>query len=216
MDKYITSFCDEFGEPEKVNPPDNEYVESYRGILPEALLEYWKRFGFCAFMDGLFWIVDPKDYAEMLENWIERSPLSGTKENLYVIARSGYGDLYLWGEKSGCRYEINAMNGWIIKSDDQEQDQEKELQLFFASKSPYSIDIEDEDSDEEMFEPAVEKFGPLAEDEIFGFVPALVAGGNMLFENLQKVNMAVHLDLILQLKDPQLVGPDDLANMAFS
>jgi len=216
MDSYMSGFLEEFGEPENTRFPDKTYIENYRDKLPDALLSYWAELGFCRFMGGLFWIVDPEDYVGILDSWIEGSPLKKLNENFYVIARSGYGDLYIWAEKSGCCYEINAANGRIFKPDNPEDNAELELQLFFGAKSPDTIDIEDEDTDEEMFELAVNLHGPLEEDEMFAFEPSLVLGGGRLTNNLHKVNLYVHLDIILQLQPPQVIGIDDLADMAFS
>jgi hypothetical protein len=217
MDKYIDSFLEEFEEPQSQRFPDKAYIESFNGKLPETLLLFWEQFGFCSFLDGLFWVVDPADYNNLVKEWLERAGINNQEDNLYVIARSGYGDLYVWNEKQGRSYEINSMNAWIIKPNtDSTIDLGKQAGLFFATKSPYSVDIEDVDTDEEMFGAAVEKFGKLKSDEIFGFVPTLVTGGDMTFENLQKVNLQIHLDLILQFTEPKVITIDDLTRMAFN
>ena len=217
MDMYLDSFLDEFGVPQSQRFPDKKYVESYRGKLPETLLSFWEKFGFCTFLDGLFWVVDPDDYTDLIKSWLNKAGIKDQEDCYYVIAKSGYGDLYLWNETLGRSYEVNSMNAWIIESNtDSTIDLEKQLGLFFATKSPYSLDVEDIDTDEEMFEAAVEKFGKLEEHEIFGFEPTLVAGGNMGLESLKKVNMQIHLDLILQFSEPQVITKDDLTNMAFS
>jgi len=215
MDKYITSFLNLFGEPEIQKVPDAAYVESYRGKLPDSLLEYWNKFGFCSFTGGLFWIVDPAKYESILKHWIGLTNLKDSGQKFYVIARSGYGDLYLWSKESGCKYEINAMNCWVIEGDEQDPDTEIALQRFFGSKSPYSVDLEDEETDDEMFDDAVDRYGKLSDDEMYGFEPTLVTGGDMILDNLKKVDMTIHLDLLVQLQQPRLVTMNDLENMAF-
>ena len=76
MDEFINSFLEDFGSPEIQTFPTQEYIESYRGRLPDALLGYWRDLGFSRYKGGLFWIVDPEKYQNLLSNWIENTPLS--------------------------------------------------------------------------------------------------------------------------------------------
>lgn len=210
MDKFIESLLDEFEEAQNSHIPERDYINSYANKLPKKLLDFWHEFGFCSFLDGMLWIVDPNSFKDTLDKWIEQTPSILKTESYHVIAKSGFGDLYIYSENSGYCFKLNAMNGWLIKQEI------NTIDYFFSSLCPYTLDLEDIETDEEMFEAAVDKFGKLDEDEIFGFVPALVAGGKMVFENLQKVNMQMHLDLILQFKEPKVITLDDLTNMAFS
>jgi len=217
MNRYIESFLEEFENPQNSKVPDKNYIENYKNKLPATLLRFWEKYGFCSFLDGIFSIVDPEEYRGILEEWFSKTSIAQDSNNYHVIARSGYGDLFIWNEIAGRSYEINSMNGWIIENDsDNKMDMEKQLGLFFASKSPCSLDIEDVETDEEIFEAAVEKLGPLTEDEIFGFVPLLVVGGDMVLDNLQKVNIHIHLDLILQFNEPKVITTEDLKRMAFN
>jgi hypothetical protein len=71
-------------------------IERYRGKLPDQLLAYWEENGWCGYADGLFWTVNPQDYEAALEAWIGDTPLM-EEDSYYVIARSAFGDLYLFG-----------------------------------------------------------------------------------------------------------------------
>ncbi|WP_435234156.1 GAD-like domain-containing protein [Psychromonas sp. PT13] len=216
MNRYIDSFLDEFEEPQNSRKPDIRYINTYVNKLPKVLLKLWEEFGFCSFLDGLFSVVDPEEYKVILEKWFTLASIDIKNNKFHVIAKSGYGDLFVWDEVKGRSYEINAMNGWIIKSNlDPQIELEKQIGLFFATKSPYSLDIEDDDTNDEMFESAVNKLGPLESDEIFGFIPTLVAGGDTNVNNLQKVNIQIYLDLILQFDKPKVITIDDLAKMAY-
>ena len=217
MNKYIDSFLDEFSQPVYFKIPDNNYIEAYSNKLPNNLLDMWKKFGFCSFLNGLFSITDPEEYQNVITDWFNAAGISLINKKFHIIAMSGFGDLFVWEEIEGRSFEINLMNGWIIANDsNKEVDLEKQINLFFASKSPYSLDIEDQDTNEEIFDIAVDKLGQLEHGEIFGFMPALITGGEMKIENLQKINVYIYLDYILQLTTPRVVTLDDLKNMTFS
>lgn len=51
---------------------------------------------------------------------------------------------------------------------------------------------------------ALGNLGPLAPDEMYGFEPALVAGGKMRLENLRKVKLDQHLTILRQLAAPTM------------
>lgn len=53
----------------------------------------------------------------------------------------------------------------------------------------------------EPYEDAVKKLGIPAYDECFAYEPLLSLGGNESVDNLRKVNLAVHLDIVSQMQD---------------
>jgi hypothetical protein len=55
-----------------------------------------------------------------------------------------------------------------------------------------------------LFERALHTLGPLSSTEMYGFEPALVAGGRMALEHLKKVNLDVHLTILRQLAPPKI------------
>ncbi len=50
----------------------------------------------------------------------------------------------------------------------------------------------------------MEKYGSLGENEIFGFEPAIVLGGETKLENIRKLDMHIHLDILRQLSNPDI------------
>ncbi|WP_338061769.1 GAD-like domain-containing protein, partial [Vibrio neptunius] len=42
-DEYLAFFLSKFGSPTEVVIATSEQIESYRGILPDRLLEYWQQ-----------------------------------------------------------------------------------------------------------------------------------------------------------------------------
>ncbi|WP_430737064.1 GAD-like domain-containing protein [Psychrobacter sp. VH5] len=91
LDEDFDYFLEKFGQPDWQHPVERTTLEYYRGKLPDRLLFYWEKMGFCRFKQGLFWIVNPADYEDELAIWLSEDILK--QDNYYVIARSGFGKL---------------------------------------------------------------------------------------------------------------------------
>jgi len=71
-DEDFEVFISEFGEATyRVDVPP-EAIEKWRGKLPELLLTYWQEVGWCCYANGLFWIVNPDDYEDLVDEWLEK------------------------------------------------------------------------------------------------------------------------------------------------
>ncbi|WP_416776441.1 T6SS immunity protein Tdi1 domain-containing protein [Xenorhabdus budapestensis] len=82
------------------------------------------------------------------------------------------------------------------------------LLLFFESKSLDYFDLEDDDEEDDeigIFSSAIEKYGSLNENQIFGFEPALVLGGSITLNNIRKLDIYIHLDILRQFSSPEIV-----------
>lgn len=191
------------------NVPD-EAFEYYRGKLPDKLLDYWRAYGWCAYGKGIFWTVDPAEWEDVLEAWIGDTSFM-EQDAYHVFARSAFGDLYLWGERSGPSLRIHPAWGMIYPSfhpdEFLEDGPDFSLQLFFSGCSKEFMDLRDEDQNP-LFDRALEKLGPLDDQSVYGFVPALVAGGRADLAGVQKLDAHVHLEILAQL------GPRRIMNQA--
>ena len=199
-------FIDEFGEAtHRVEVPVAS-IEKWRGKLPDQLLTYWQEEGWCGYANGLFWTVDPDDYEDIVDEWLEDSPLEQL-DAFHVIARTAFGDLYLWGEKTGASTDVSCSIHVITAlSKDLKRklkDPDFYARTFFSNKSPDHCDLNDE-SGLPLFARALKKLGPLAPDEMYGFEPAIVLGGKMQLENLAKLKLDVHLTILRQLAPPTM------------
>jgi hypothetical protein len=206
-DEEFQMFITEFGEAtHRVEVPAAS-VEKWRGKLPDQLLAYWQEEGWCGYADGLFWTVDPDDYEDIVDEWLENSPFEQI-DVFHVIARTAFGDLYLWGEKTGSStnvacviHVITALKSDLVKKSS--TDLTRQARNFFAFSELKYCDLKDE-SGTPLFKRALAKLGPLAPDEMYGFEPAVVLGGKMQLENLAKVNLDVHLTILRQLAAPSI------------
>lgn len=56
-----------------------------------------------------------------------------------------------------------------------------------------------------LFDKAIEKYGILADNEMFGLEPAYILGGNLALGNLIKLNCQVHLMILRELASPKII-----------
>lgn len=201
MDEYFEMFLEELGPATHARQVPSASIDRYRGKLPEQLLAYWGGHGWCGYADGLFWTVNPEEYQPVLDSWIGGTPFM-EKDAYHVIARSAFGKLYLWGERSGDSLKIFAPGAYCFPRESLFQnDLERRLRMFFSNR-----DREENDFDG-MFATALKKLGPLEHDEMYGFVPALALGGPSDAAHLQKVKAVEHLVLLAQLAPLEVMTP---------
>jgi len=204
-DDYFNMFIEEFGEAtQRVSVPAAS-IEKWRGKLPDQLLTYWQKEGWCAYAGGLLWIVDPEEYEDLIDEWLEDSRLDEI-DSFHVIARSAFGELYACGEKTGISITVACPLQQIFALQKELEPKTKDeldisIRAFFLSSSPRRFNLGDE-SGQLLFDGALKSLGALSSNEMYGFEPALVLGGKALLENLAKVDLDVHLTILRQLGAP--------------
>jgi hypothetical protein len=198
MDKVFSRFIEKFGGAIDRREVPLSSIDRYRGKLPKLLLEYWADHGWCGYGDGIFWIVNPQEYEGVVASWIEGTYLQG-RDTYHLIARSAFGDLYLWGEKTGFSLKITSVLSRCVIHNFEINCEElnRELQDFLLS-----MDVDTNDYGE-LFTPAMKKLGTLRHDEMYGFVPALMLGGPDTLDHLEKVKAVEHLTLLSQITELQ-------------
>ncbi len=216
MDEDFSCFYEHegFGPAIHSMPVPVESQRKYHGKLPDQLLKYWHQYGWSGYGEGLFWTVSPDDYAPVVDAWLDGTGFLDDDE-YHVIARSAFGELFLWGEKSGQSLKIASCWAMIFPRDQRDEIKAGEADAlakhFFSSKDKESLDDTDE-NDKPMFQRAMRKLGPLGPDEMYGFVPALVLGGKCEVKFLRKVKAVEHLLMLAQLQTPRVM--DDIVKVA--
>lgn len=71
--------------------------------------------------------------------------------------------------------------------------------IFLGATSRESLDFEDGQG-KPLFNRVLMKLGPVAENEMYAFEPALCIGGKADLEHMVKLNMDVHLTFLEQLR----------------
>lgn len=207
MDEYFKEFLTGEGFSPIVDsvPVDNETLSYFSGKLPERLLRYWKEYGFSGFGDGIFWIVNPNDYQAIVDKWLAQTKLWG-RENLYAVARTAFGEVYIRGDKSISTTIIDPHLNNILPGDFETPTPDKEslersIGIFFEIKSKKSVDYADK-NEKLLFQRCLKKYGMLEHDEMYTFSPALALGGTADINNIKKVKILEQLSMLCDLDTP--------------
>ncbi|SFF82130.1 hypothetical protein SAMN05518865_10533 [Duganella sp. CF458] len=202
MDEDFEFFLKMMGPATQKRHVPSSSLDRFRGKLPEQLLAYWKEHGWCAYADGLFWTVDPQEYEPVLDAWIGDTPLM-KRDAYHIIARSAFGELYFWGERTGDTLTLFAPGAYCFPTEPafKEHELESGMRIFFSVRKRKENDFA------EMFSPALKKMGRLNHEEMYGFVPALALGGPSTSEHLQKVKAVEHLVFLAQLAPLEVMTP---------
>lgn len=209
MDESFAYFYNDegFGPSIETQAATQERLAKFRGKLPDQLLKYWHQYGWSGYGNGLFWLVDPDEYEPALEAWIGDTPFM-EQDTYYVIARSAFGEMFLWGTKSGQSLRVMSQWGMIFPSDETAEVAAGKgdflLRTFIEFQDRIKLDQKDF-LDNLLFQRALKAFGPLASDEMYGFEPALALGGKADLKNLRKVKAVEHLVMLAQLGDRKVM-----------
>ena len=68
--------------------PDQQQIESYRGILPDSILTLWASHGWGTFMNGYLRLIDPSKFQAFADEYIEDI---GTQYTPWAV--TSFGDL---------------------------------------------------------------------------------------------------------------------------
>lgn len=207
MDEHFDYFYNDegFGPPIYSELVSDDIINKYKGKLPNQLLEYWKAFGFSGWGNGLFWLVNPEEYQDVLDAWLENIETQ-PHEEYFVIARSAFGDLQVWGTIHGNCYKISSTISSIFPNIEVMKKNEGDylIKNFFASQDKKYQNFKDF-YNKPLFERAVKKYGELTKNEMFGFEPALVLGGEAKLENVRKLPIISHLQFLASLDTPRMM-----------
>lgn len=165
------------------NEMKQELIKKYSTILPDELIEIWKKYGCGSLMDGYFRIINPDDYQELLNETYFRGKIS------IPILVTAFGDIITLeeGEYIGLvKYKYGIFS--IIT---------KFFDLFLSNLNE-DIFI-NKYLEIPQYMEAKSRLGTSEHDECFGYVPLLGLGGSEKAENLKKVKTREHIAIISQL-----------------
>ena len=201
MDQYFEYFLKNFGPAIDKREVPRETLDRFKGKLPNQLMAYWQEHGFSGYAEGLFWTVDPQDYEPVLDAWLGETSFVEA-DALHIVARSAFGHLLIWGERSGFSLQLFAPGSYVVQQStaSQKEDLEFAVQMFFGFRKKEVFEFDG------RFKAAKQRLGRLNRDEMYGFVPALALGGPADVSHLEKVKAVEHLVLLAQLDELKVMG----------
>lgn len=168
---------------EKEDVVSLELCERYKSIVPDELIDIWKNYGFGSFLNGYLKVINPDEYQELVRTTYFRGPVS------IPIFVTAFGDI-LTLEESQYIGMVKYKNGTFS--------------IVAKKFKRFMQNLEDEYFLEKYFQipqfmEAVDKWGKVEADECFGYVPLLGLGGKESVDNLKKVKIREHIELITQM-----------------
>lgn len=174
---------------------DNAFLAKYANKAPKELITLWQEVGLGTFSDGLFRIVSPDDYQDFVDTYIEDR--EKYFEYLLPFMTTAFGDIFVWVKDIFQNREyvifINVRSGdWNIVT----SRMDLLFSLYIVSEECLKRNFDLKVSD---FHKLVDSLGLPAEDECYGYVPALALGGSKSLDNIQVVKMLPYIDMIAQM-----------------
>lgn len=182
-------FLRKYPPADSLRKPAASQLEQYRGILPNALLEFWREYGFGNYGDGLLKVIDPAGYRNSLSRW-----LGGENLNRLPILMTAFGDLLYYRKLSETEDDVCLLDIHYRRI----------ITCSYSFAGLFTDFVADdavraELLRAELFHEAAEAEGPLEENEIFFFAPALALGGSETVNCISKGDAAAHHQLLFEM-----------------
>lgn len=170
-------------EAQKGIDMEQKILSKYETILPGELIEIWENYGLGSLLGGYLKVINPESYQELLNNTYFRAKIS------IPILTTAFGDIITLEEGQYIGM-VKYKNGNFV--------------MLAKNFKRFMHNLEDDYFLEKYFQipqyvEAVKKLGELEYDECFGYVPLLGLGGNEKVDNLDKVKIKEHIELISQM-----------------
>jgi hypothetical protein len=174
----------EYGPPANCEIPSAETVAKYEGRLPAELLEKWREVGFCSYGKGLLWLVDPAQFADIIDDWMEVS----TDSEPVVFLRTAFAHLYFW--QNGAVFSLDVQRGSLSEVTKRVE------RIFTLLCDP---EVKEKMVRASLFEQALPLLGPPERDECYAFEPVLALGGPGTVDTLRRVKIREHLGILAEI-----------------
>lgn len=158
-------------------------INKYKSVLSDELLDIWEEYGFGTLFNGYLRIINPKEYQELLNETYARGKVS------IPIMTTAFGD-FITIEDGQYVGIVKYKNGdFLILAKNFKRFMQNLMDDYFIDKY---LDIA-------KYEEALMLLGRVSSDECYGYMPLLALGGKDSVNNLQKVRLKEHIELITQL-----------------
>lgn len=203
-------FVEIWGEPSASVPVPQERFDQLDRQLPGTVFEFWREFGFAGFGNGLLWFCDPLVWQPAVDSWTRDLPLAMGPDRWTALTRTAFGELHLWGERTGTSLTVVPSRGWIFphyQSAHMSSVAARDSQIYAAlmSHDADSLDVMGEDG-HPLFNRLLAAQGPVSSETMYGFVPALALGGPPRPDRVEIVDALVHMQLLSDITPRRIMG----------
>ena len=185
----IKKFIEQYKPNDNCTKATPETLKAYKKRVPDALLYLWENHGFGKYNNGLIEIINPKDFEPTLWTWLGREV-----ENYVPIAITAFGELFYYRKLTETDEDICIIDIQYRKIETLVWSLVDFFEDFLLDK-----EMKEEWLREKLFNKAMEKEKPLANNEIFTFAPIFAMGGQEEVKYLKRGNAQVYLDIIFEM-----------------
>ena len=164
----------------KVADVPTEIMAEFSNKLPEQIIALWNEYGLGSFFNDYFKVINPLEYKDI----VRESYFDG--EYAIPIMVTAFGDIIIYNTKE--KILVNLLYRYM----------DLEVLGSYFYRNLGSQAYIDSKIKNKQYDKALEKYGSLAYDECFGYVPLLGMGGKESIKNIQKVKIKEHIALITQ------------------
>lgn len=201
--EHYRNIIDRYGPPTDAQIVSAAEVERYRDRLPDGLLEFWMTFGRGVWPSGKFQLCDPALFEHYLQETFRNDP-EFSASNLAVYGMGSFGNpLISNNELDQIAIDTNFM---LFSSQKFPPDGGVLQPLDFYIARTILVELGDtteqwvDDEGADMFPGARDELGIVGPGEMYGFFPALVAGGDNIVKNLRKVSAPEYHAFLSQIE----------------
>lgn len=180
------AFFETYGKPIDQQRCDAQLLRAFNDKVPDSLIEFWSRFGFGGYANGLVWVVNPTQFKDVLAEWV--SPTAKKRPAIAVI-RTAFGNIIYWQGSQFTFLDVHY-NRRVVAGGD--------VEVLFGyylvhEKSRRSV------LEEPLFKKALKARGTLRHDEMYSYGLPLAFGGDPDVKNLTKAKMREHLSILAKI-----------------
>lgn len=185
----MNNFFKKYKPSKGLNKPDDKVLSFGEKRLPEHLINLWKNYGFGSYGNGIFKLINPVDYMQSLYDF-----LGGEDFNKIPFAMTILGDLFYYNKLEDKIYYLDVHYRKNINCN-------INFKTFFED---FIIDDEicKNILKKDLYDDLQKNIGKITDDEIYFYVPALVAGGSNEIKNMNKGNAKIHHNILFQFGGP--------------
>jgi len=214
LNEDFVFLVEEFGKPAKAQRLPAGLAARFHGKLPRGLIDLWQEYGLGLWLKGKFQFCLPDSYAPIVAAVLRDDPVF-KPHRTHAYGYTAFGELYLWNEDYQ-NLDINLPRLWgaaMMTQDDWtpgDPDIEIAAHLTGLDRKGAADWHEDSETASPMFEHVRKTRGELALGECYGFVPALLLGGDAKVECVQRLQALEHFAILAQLGPVSLFDYTDM------
>ncbi|MEN5204538.1 GAD-like domain-containing protein [Stenotrophomonas sp. TWI700] len=207
MSEFADYFIKRYGSPELTVALRPDELDQAERVLPQQLIELYRRFGRCVMRGGRIQLCLPDDLGPVLDQTFDGDE-TFSSSNTHAFAYTAFGCIYFFHESLGLG-SVDLLTGHVEVEDLTSPpppgtpiDTAVHIPLVLSDES---LDFRDLDGNP-LFERATKALGTLQIGECYGFFPALGLCGIAHIDYVRRTPARAHMSLICQMTEFAIFG----------